>query len=205
MKPTALPTSERVYQAVRAELLAGAFSPGERIEGVQLAERHLTSITPIRAALHRLTGESLIDARAGEGFHAPMVTEASLRDLYAWNGHVVLLGWQLSSHSAGPEPPAAPDPAQDIPLATAVLFAGIGERSGNEQCVAAINQLNDKLHLARLLEGGLIDDLDIEIEHVATQLGGEQPSEIRQAIAAYHRRRIRLAADLVRLMHRRPR
>ena len=203
-----LPTSERVYQAVKAELLAAGFAPGERIEAVQLAERHMASITPVRAALHRLVGEGLVDARAGEGFHATLVTEASLRDLYVWNAHIIQLACQLpvqgAQHRQAAALPVAADqsPLQDIPAATALAFAGVGARSGNEHCAAAIGQLNDRLHLARLLEGELLDDVAAELDRLANHLNHGQPGEIRHAITTYHRRRVRISAELVGLMHR---
>jgi len=205
----ALPTSERVYKAVKAELLAGGFSPGERIEAVQLAQQLMSSITPIRAALHRLAGEGLVDARAGEGFQAPRVTEVSLRDLYAWNAHIVQLAWQLWPHGMPPDEAIAPiadadpDRPQDIPAAIAALFSDIGRRSGNEHCAAAIDQLNDRLRLARMLEAKVLEDLGPELDQLAAQIQRGQGPEIRHAIAAYHRRRIRRSAELVRLMHRR--
>ena len=201
-----LPTSERIYRAVKAELLEASFTPGERIEAVELTRRHMASLTPIRAALHRLAGEGLVDARAGEGFHAPLVTEVSLRDLYAWNGHVILLALQLSpqgaAQAAGTEP-AADTQVKDIPGATASLFATIGGQSGNEHCAAAILQLNDRLHPARRLEGGLIKDFEQELEDLIDKLGDHHATDIRSTIASYHRRRVRLSAELVRLMHRR--
>jgi len=206
-----LPTSERIYRAVKAEILAGGFAFGERIEAVQLAKRHMSSITPIRAALHRLVGEGLVDARAGEGFQAPILTEVRLRDLYAWNAHIIQLGWQLwpqapqSSEMAPPIIDPRPIHIPDIPTATAGLFTNVGQRSGNEHCTEAIDQLNDRLHLARLQEGRLFDDLDQELRRLAEPFSGGQPAEVRHVIAAYHRRRIRLAADLVDLMRRRVR
>ena len=205
----ALPTSERVYKAVKAELLAGGFTPGERIEAVGLAQQLMSSITPIRAALHRLAGEGLVDARAGEGFQAPLMTEVSLRDLYAWNAHIVQLAWQLWPHGTAPDEAMAaiadpgPGELEDISAATTALFAAIGRRSANEHCAAAIDQLNDRLHLARVLEARMFEDLGQELDQLAAQLERGQGPEIRHAIAAYHRRRIRRSAELVRLMYRR--
>ena len=206
-----LPTGERVYRAVKAEVLAAGFAPGVRIEAVQLAQRHMASITPVRAALHRLVGEGLVDARAGDGFYAPLVTEAGLRDLYAWNGQIILLACQLPGHRAHLPPAGAavagfdPDPLQDIPTATAAVFAAVGARSGNEYCGQAIGQLNDRLHLARRLESEVLDDLTAELGLLTDQLKEGQPGEVRHALTLYHRPRIRISAQLVGLMHRRVR
>ena len=103
------PTSERIYRVVKQQVLDGVFRPGERIEAAQLADLHNASITPVRAALHRLVGEQLVDARPSEGFHAPQVSEPSLRDLYDWNGQVLQIALQLSSpQSTRPDATAIP-------------------------------------------------------------------------------------------------
>jgi DNA-binding GntR family transcriptional regulator len=202
------PTSARIYHAVKRQLLGGAFRPGEHLDAAQLAENLAASITPVRAALHRLAGEQLVDTRAGAGFHAPAMTEVSLRDLYAWNGYVLQLSVQISPQ--GPREPvmsadlAAAPGAQgpDDLTATDRLFRALGALSGNEQCAAAIDGLNDRLHFARLLEARVFADLDQELANFADVLASQRPADIRHAIALYHRRRIRTAADIVQLMHR---
>ena len=202
------PTSARIYHAVKRQLLGGAFRPGEHLDAAQLAEHLAASITPVRAALHRLAGEQLVDARAGAGFHAPAMTEVSLRDLYAWNGYVLQLACQIS-----PQDPAAavegPDPAAaagaqrlDERTATDRLFKALAEQSGNEQCAAAIDGLNDRLYFARLLEARLFADLDQELADLTDVLANQRPADIRHALTVYHRRRVRAAPDIVQLMHR---
>jgi DNA-binding GntR family transcriptional regulator len=200
------PTSARIYHAVKRQLLGGAFRPGEHLDAAQIAEHLAASITPVRAALHRLAGEQLVEARAGAGFHAPAMTEVGLRDLYAWNGYVLQLACQIS-----PQDPAAvsPDPAGatdaqplDERTATDRLFKALAEQSGNEQCAAAIEGLNDRLHFARLLEARIFADLDQELANLTDVLASQRPADIRHAITLYHRRRGRAAADIVQLMHR---
>jgi hypothetical protein len=208
MRPAIRPTSERVYTAVKAQLLSGAFLPGERIDAAQLAVRHGASITPVRAALHHLAGERLVEARAGEGFHAPRVTEAGLRDLYAWNGHVLQLAWRLDPQTGGlvGRRGLAVDgdlESLDLVAGTERLFAAVGGRSGNAPCAEAIDGLNDRLHLARGLEGRLFTDAADELTKLTDVLASGQSSDIRQAITHYHRRRMRAAPELVRLMHQR--
>ncbi|MGH1557293.1 GntR family transcriptional regulator [Caulobacter segnis] len=60
----------------KTQLLDGVYQPGERLDAAVLAERYFWSITPVRAALHRLAGERLVEARSNEGFTAP----SNLRD-----------------------------------------------------------------------------------------------------------------------------
>ncbi len=208
MRRAIRPTGDRIYAAVKEHLLSGDFPPGERIDAAQLAAHHAASITPVRAALHRLTGERLVEARAGEGFLTPRVTEASLRDLYAWNGHILQLAWQLST-PGGDEAAGMLGSATrgvdslDIVAGTERLFGGFCGRSGNEQCAFAMDGLNDRLHLARSLEGRLFVDAAEELTSLTGALVSRQSADIRHAITTYHRRRIRAAPNIVRLMHRR--
>jgi DNA-binding GntR family transcriptional regulator len=81
----------RVYQALKARVMAGAFAPGERIDPARLSADLAASATPIREALHRLAGERLVESWQQEGFRQPFVTEANLRDLYGWSEDLLRL------------------------------------------------------------------------------------------------------------------
>ena len=76
-------TFERVYLAIRQWLRDGLYPPGHRLEPAMLSDQLNASVTPVRDALHRLTGERLVEAPRHEGFRIPMMTETLLRHLYA--------------------------------------------------------------------------------------------------------------------------
>ena len=84
-------TADRVYEAIKRLLLSGEILPGDRLDPARFADQFHSSKTPVRDALHRLSGERLVDTRPGEGFHMPMVTEPGLRDLYIWNASLLRL------------------------------------------------------------------------------------------------------------------
>ena len=84
-------TFERVYAAIKQRLRQGAYRPGERLEPALLSDELNARVTPVRDALHRLTGERLVDAPRHEGFRAPMLTETTLRHLYLWHRDLLLL------------------------------------------------------------------------------------------------------------------
>ena len=66
-------------------------APGDRLEPALLSEELNASVTPVRDALHRLTGERLVEAPRHEGFRTPMMTETPLRQLYSWHLDLLLL------------------------------------------------------------------------------------------------------------------
>jgi len=73
------------------QLRKGAFRPGERLEPAAFSDKLSASVTPIRDALHRLTGERLVETPRHEGFRVPLVTETMLRHLYTWHLDLLLL------------------------------------------------------------------------------------------------------------------
>jgi len=203
-----LATGERIYLAVKEWLLSGAVLPGDRLDARRMAELHAASITPVRAALHRLVGEGLVVNASGEGFHAPRVSEASLRDLYAWSGRCLQSTWQLAVlQDLSPLAVYRRD-RTDVPEAaevvnrTAELFERLGLCTGNEQCMAAIGALNDRLHVARAQEAKLFADAIHEWSRLVDLFAEAHSASALRAIAGYHRRRIRAAADLVRMIYR---
>ena len=83
--------SERLYEEIKRAILTGRYTPGARIDPSTLANEFKISPTPVRFALYRLVGEGVIEDHAREGFHVPSVTEMSLRELYKWMEHLLLL------------------------------------------------------------------------------------------------------------------
>lgn len=83
--------SERLYEEIKRAILTGRYTPGARIDPSTLANEFKISPTPVRFALYRLVGEGVIEDHAREGFHVPRVTELSLRELYKWMEHLLLL------------------------------------------------------------------------------------------------------------------
>jgi len=73
--------SEQAYLALREELISGGFRPGARLLMQDLANRLGTSITPVREACRRLTGEHALELRAGRFAVVPDVTMERYREL----------------------------------------------------------------------------------------------------------------------------
>ena len=203
MNPAINPTSERIYAAVKQRVLEGAFRPGERIEAARLAETLNSSLTPVRAALQRLAGEHLVEARPSEGFHRPPITEVSLRDLYEWNGRIAVvaaqLAWPAPSGQAHDERTFA---TQSSATTSAALFSALARRTGSAACVLALDGLNDQLHAARRIETHVLGELEAELADLVHLFNEADGAGFRQALAAYHRRRVRATPQLVDLLHR---
>lgn len=75
--------STAVYDTVKEMLFDGTWGPGERIDRKALAARLGVSPTPVNDALHRLTGEGLVESRFRDGFFVPDYSDEDLADLFA--------------------------------------------------------------------------------------------------------------------------
>lgn len=202
-------TFERVYLTLKEELGSGRFRPGEQLEPAVLSQELVSSITPVRDALHRLVGERLVQAPRNDGFRAPLLTEAALRDLYEWNLQLLL----LACRKAG-TPPAVNtrdlevsgrinDPAE-LAVAASRLFAAIGGLSSSGEHRRTIEALNDRLRAVRRAEARLFADAAEELESIATALTNGDSRGLRHLLAAYHRARERRVPELLDLLQPSP-
>lgn len=71
----------RVFEAMRADILACRMRPGQRLKIGELCTRFDVSLGAIREALSRLAAEGLVIAEEQKGFHVAPVSTADLADL----------------------------------------------------------------------------------------------------------------------------
>lgn len=73
---------EQTYEVLRACILSGELSPGERLVETQLAEKLNVSRTPIREALRQLQRENLLMADTHGGLCIPKLSVEDAMQLY---------------------------------------------------------------------------------------------------------------------------
>lgn len=193
------PTAERVHLALKARIMAHEFRPGDRLDPAVLAAPLAASVTPVRDALHLLTGEGLVETRTSGGFHVPALDEPALRDRYDWAAALLGLairGWPRAAR-------AAPDGANgDIAERTATLFLAIARCSANSEHARAVERLNARLHAVRLVEPQVLGASENELAELAAAAGEGARERLRRGVTAYHSRRRRAAAAIVRAVYR---
>lgn len=198
-------TMERVYDTLKRQIMEGAHAPGERLDPARLAIGLNVSATPVRDALHRLAGERLVQASPHEGFHALVHSEPGLRDLYGWSLDLLLLAIRTGVQRPARPPDALSSPpardGADLVSASASLFEAIAASSRNLEHRQAIASVNARLHAARRTEPMLIDDGEAELASIDAAWRERALGDLRRALTLYHRRRMRLVADLVALLH----
>lgn len=80
-EPTA-GTTDRILQALRAEILNGEIQPGQRLRQEDIAERLGGSRLPVREALRTLAAEGLVDIEPNKGARVPMLDREEVQTLY---------------------------------------------------------------------------------------------------------------------------
>jgi DNA-binding GntR family transcriptional regulator len=192
-------TAERVYDALKRRLLSGDLLPGERLEPARFAAELTSSVTPVRDALNRLEGERLVETRASEGFHLPLVAEPMLRDLYQWNAALLRLvarSWRAVPHGARAN--ALP---VDLGRAVPAFFALFAARSDNREHEAQIAAANDRLAIARVAEAATLDALEDELRGLAVAFDEESLPVLLRLVDRYHRRRVSAAPRILRALY----
>ena len=192
------PTFDRVYLALKDQLMSGSFAPGDHLEPATIGADLNSSITPVRDALHRLVGERMVEAPRNDGFRVPAPTEAELRDLYDWLRQLLELALRRpGSHGRAP---ALRGAEQGIGAATenaADLFRRVARRSGSDEHQAAVEYLNDRLAALRIAEGCVIDNVEEELAALRSSWEAGDFAALRRGVAAYHRRRQRCVPEIL--------
>lgn len=186
-------TFERVYGAIKQMLLDGELPPGTPIEPAVIGRDIAASITPVRDALHRLTGERLVEAPNHNGFRVPLLSEAALRDLYQWNGRV--LG--LAARQVQPASDTHLQHSGSIEEITATLFLRVAQAAESAELVATVRSLNDRLTIVRRAEVATLPAIADEITGLGSIIAAGDRIALTAALTRYHRRRIAAVAGTV--------
>jgi DNA-binding GntR family transcriptional regulator len=72
---------ERVYCALRDQLMRGGFEPGQKLKIAELAQAFGTSAMPVREALNRLTVERALETLPSRTVCVPALAKDALQDL----------------------------------------------------------------------------------------------------------------------------
>ena len=193
-------TFDRVYAAIRQRLREGLYRPGDRLEPAQLSDELNASVTPVRDALHRLTGERLVEAPRHEGFRMPMMTETILRQLYAWHLDLLLLALLKRRAIELADQELVNDPSASISGRRErlnELFLALARSAGNPEHVFALRTLSERLEPAQRIEDAFLDGTQAETEEIVRAIRANDRRTLRRNLLQYHRRRERIVPQLI--------
>ncbi|QTX03455.1 GntR family transcriptional regulator [Agromyces archimandritae] len=180
--------SDRAYEALREELLAGILAPGTLLAEIEQAERLGVSRTPLREALARLAADGLVQS-SGRGTIAAPLSAESVVALYEFREPLEAAAAALAAGRADPDPferlarrfrdeapaLAADGRLDDYYALTAELDTAVDDACANPYFSQALR--NVRLHSAR-----------------ARRLAAADPARLRDA-AAEHLAIARAIAD----------
>ena len=191
-------TFERVYAAIKRQLRDGVFKPGDRLEPAILSEQLNASVTPVRDALHRLTGERLVEAPRHEGFRVPMLTETILRHLYAWHRDLLLLAIARRRAAYASELVGMADHADGaLHERQNAMFIAVAEASGNPEHVDVLRSVLDRLEPLQRIEQCFLDSVETEMAQISAAIRSGDRRALRRSLVQYHRRRERIVPELL--------
>ena len=75
--------TEKVYQNLRSDILAGTFRDREELRETVLAKTYGVSRTPVREAIRQLALEGLVDTIPNRGAYVHNIHEKDVKDVYA--------------------------------------------------------------------------------------------------------------------------
>ena len=192
-------TFDRVYLEVRGRLLAGVWRPSQRIDLVGLADSLDTSVTPVRDALYRLVGERLLELGVSDGFVTIGITEPDLCDQYAWNQMLLLLC--IATQPKKVDYSAFPL-KKTMESQAAQLFSAIAAQTPNIELSAAVVAVGNRLSYVRRIEVLIGITAEVEEQELVNVARNYDSVALKSIIIRYHKRRIRLAGQTVKAMHR---
>lgn len=190
-------TFERVYAAIKEQLRHGFFRPGQRLEPAILSAELNASVTPVRDALHRLTGERLVEAPRHEGFRVPFLTETTLRHLYAWHRDLLLMAIARHGRFESRLEASGPNGSETSSERQNVIFLELARATGNPEHALALESLLERLEPFQRFEAEFLDALEEETTEIIQALGSGDRARLRSALLRYHKRRARIIPELL--------
>jgi DNA-binding GntR family transcriptional regulator len=195
--------ADHVYRQLKADVMTSHYPPSSILNAHQIATEIGVSVTPVRDAMERLVGERLVAPRAGGGFHVPRMEVAALRDLYLWHGHLARWAVTHGTITSLPDELAVENlearwsDNEALVEDTLALFLAIGTASENAEHSHALRSAGERLHATRLSEWRMIRDQKAELLRLVGLMKPGNESTLRDAVSAYHRRRIRIVPSLI--------
>ena len=169
--------SDRAYLTLREEIIAGKLRPGEALPEAATAVRLNVSRSPVREAMRRLAGESLVNIVPGRGAFVSTVSLTDVLELYQLREVLEPLASRLASKQPAAESlngvldemRRAPVMIDDNLIAEyyelcARMDAEIAEISSNARLAAMLGDLWQQVRRARSIANSSTERLHRSVE-----------------------------------------
>jgi len=179
--------SEKIYRALKRDIIRGLYLPGEALGERDLTERYKGSRTPVREAAVRLQNERLLRIVPNRGYFVSPITLQILNDVYEFRAAVESAAAELAAaKGASPEMLKKLEPLVDVSCtqqgrkscvsfieADTAFHVGIARLARNQMLIQAVSEARNQME--RIMYAAI----DI---HYYGELPGREHREILQAI-----------------------
>lgn len=190
-------TFERVYLAIKQRLSLGLYKPGTRLDPTLISDELSTSVTPVREALYRLTGERLVESPRNDGFRTPVMTEMLLRQLYQWHLDLLLLAVTKDRVRRVESFLVEERSSQSASERANQIFRTLAKRAGNPELVLVLLALAERLGPVQRIEKAFLDGTEKETDEILAALQMHDRKRLRHSLVSYHRRREQIIPELL--------
>jgi len=211
LRPPYRASGDRVYQAIKARLVAYDFPQGERIYLEPVAESLGVSTTPVREAMNRLAERNLVIKAPQKGFFAMTLSEENLLGHYELTRLLLehelrALGPEAHGRLSSYEPIAVclnrlqrrpHADATALARYTGEIFAAISCLRQSSSAALAIEAANDHLYFIRTVECRYIGNVRSDLIYFCECLLANRRDPLTAALNAYHDRRVTLLPTLI--------
>jgi DNA-binding GntR family transcriptional regulator len=148
----------RIYEVLKAEIIAGTLAPGQKLSERTMAERFETSRLPLRDAVQRLIAEGFMFADPRKGTRVATIPERDLEDLFDVRESLEVLaaklaaarcdeasGERLRGHIADAKAALAAGDSRAVVASNAAFHEEVIAVSRNELLRSLMTPLNDKI------------------------------------------------------------
>lgn len=204
-----------VYDLLKQKIICSVFEPGERLNIEVLADSLEVSATPVRECLNRLVAEDLLELVPRVGFFMKPVLEGSVRELYELN--FALLNWAIDlaasdlkiqgntvhEPSRGYLQVLSTAPRQSPEMLASLsskMFLNLALFSGNQELIARINNINDRLYYIRKIEVECTKRPNRHILVLCKAITCQDFGAIRGALVEYHNECLLVLRNVVKTL-----
>lgn len=199
----------RLYRALKHDILARRFAPGQPLAEIELARQYGASRTPLREALQRLNADGLVRIEPRRGAFVQELTVTDFLEINELRSILEPYAARIAAHRIEPEEVRrlrdeldairVVDPtAEDYPRLEALdaaLHEAIATASGNQRLARLIASLDDMMQVMRVGDlrrrhretheslQTILDALEARDADAAEALLRRHISDFREAIA----------------------
>ncbi|MGV9009948.1 hypothetical protein [Brevundimonas sp.] len=185
----------QALDSLRDRAEQGIFVPGQPVVILDEARRLQLSTTPVREALAWLCGYGLIERAPTGGYLAPRLDPAIIRDRMTFRLHCLLASFEKATGNYRREP--APGDPQTPQRRLVDHMLRMVRGTGNAALVEEYVRVTSQLQQLERAEQRLFLDVEVEAETVISLFETPDRPGLREAVIAYHQRRIEAAPLLV--------